>query len=185
VHNKSIFKIGLIVLLSFFLQASLKAQEHEEKETHELLKHHRVSLVLSHTHIPRGLPTDTSFTSLILPSWGFNYEYWFNHKWAIGLHNDMEISAYVVEGKNGEEFARTRPIIISLVSIYKPWRGLEMVAGFGREIEKEHDFWVFRFGLEYEIEFGNQWDISPGLVLDIKENLYDSFTIGLGVGKRF
>ena len=39
-----------------------------------------------------------------------------------------------------------------MVGIYKSWRGLETVAGFGREFEEHHDFWDYRFALEYEFE---------------------------------
>lgn len=97
----------------------------------------------------------------------------------------MEISAYIIEDNNGGQLARTRPIIITIVGIYKPWKGLELVTGFGREFEEHHDFWVYRFGVEYEIEIGNNWDIAPAFVVDIKENLYDSFAIGSSVGKLF
>ncbi len=60
-----------------------------------------------------------------------------------------------------------------MVGIYKSWRGLETVAGFGREFEEHHDFWDYRFALEYEFEIGNHWDLTPALVVNIKENLYN------------
>ena len=38
---------------------------------------------------------------------------------------------------------------------------------------------------EYEFEVGKHWDITPGLIFDAKENIYNSWTLGLGVGKKF
>lgn len=81
------------MLLVIMLPVLVSAQEHQEKSNHNIDKHHRLALMISHTHIPGGIPSDTSITALIVPSWGLNYEYWFNHQWAVGLHNDMEISA--------------------------------------------------------------------------------------------
>jgi len=147
--------------------------------------HSSRTTLLSHTHVPKGFQSSSGGSTVIVPSWGFNYEYWFNHKFAIGLHSDMEIATYIIEKEDGSELERERPIIAALVGIYAPWKGLELIAGFGKEFETHENFWVYRFGVEYEIEIGDHWDIAPGLVFDIKENLYDSWTIGLGVGKRF
>jgi len=175
-----LFNKACLVLL-LLVPTVLYAQEVEESE---IFKHHRVAVMISQTHIPKGFQSGGASGSLIVPSWGLNYEYWINRKWAIGLHNDMEITTYIIEDENGAELERSRPLIIALVGIYNPWKGLEFVLGFGREFEENKKFWVYRFGLEYEIEIGGHWDIAPALVFDIKENLYDSWTIGLAVGRR-
>jgi len=165
---------------------TLQAQNHSsEGIEEEVFKHNRLAVIISQTHVPKAFQSSTGNEGIIVPSWGLNYEYWFNHKFALGLHSDMEISQYIIEDENGQELERTRPLIIALVGIYNPWKGLELVAGFGREFEEHRKFWIYRIGVEYEIEIGNHWDIAPGLVFDIKEDLYDSWTIGLGVGKRF
>jgi hypothetical protein len=174
-----------ICVIFFFGFTHVQAQEDEKHQEYEQFKHHRLALVISHTHVPKAFQSSTGSNTVIVPSWGLNYEYWLNRKFAIGLHSDMEIASYIIEDENGQELERTRPVIVALVGIYNPWRGLELLAGFGREFEEHHKFWVYRLGVEYEIEIGHNWDIAPGLVFDIKENLYDSWTIGLGVGKRF
>ncbi len=40
-------------------------------------------------------------------------------------------------------------------------------------------------GIEYEFELKNHWDLAPSLVFDLKEDVYDSWTLGIAVGKRF
>lgn len=175
--------IWFLLVIAF---GTLQAQDNSsEGEQQEAFKHNRLAIVISQTHVPKGFQSSTGNKAIIVPSWGFNYEYWFNHKFAIGLHSDMEVSTYIIEDENGQEIERNRPIIVALVGIYNPWKGLEVLGGFGREFEESHKFWVYRVGVEYEIEIGDSWDIAPGVVFDIKENLYDSWTIGLGVGKRF
>jgi len=159
-----------------------QSQDHEEDEFN---KHNRISLVIGHTHIPKGVPAVPDGGSIIVASWGLNYEYWFSRKWGLGLHNDMEIATYYIEDDTGGTIERSRPIIVSLVGIYNPWKGLEFLAGFGREFEEHQNFWVYRFGIEYEIEFGHHWDLAPAFIYDVKENLYDSFTLGIVIGKRF
>ena len=161
------------------------AQNHVEHDSKEARKHHRVAIMISHTHIPKGVHSVHTNAGLIVPSWGFNYEYWFNTKWALGMHNAMDITTYIIEDENGEDLVRERPIIVSLVGIYNPWKGLELVMGAGREVEESNKFWVYRIGLEYEIEIGAHWDIAPGLIFDIKEDIYSSWSVGMSVGKRF
>lgn len=97
----------------------------------------------------------------------------------------MEITIYVIEDENGQELERTRPIMISLVGIYKMWKALELVVGIGREFEEHANFWVYRFAIEYEIEFGHHWDFAPAFVYDVKKNLYNSWALGVVIGKRF
>ncbi len=175
---------GLIVIL--FISSPLAAfGQHHEEEGEKNDTHHRLAVVISHTHVPKGAHSVDDSDAVIIPSWGLNYEYWFNSKWAIGLHNDMEIATYIIEDHDGNELERETPVIMSIVGIYNPWHTLQFVAGIGREFEHHERFWVYRFALEYEIEIGHHWDIAPLFVLDLKEGLYNSWTLGLAVGKRF
>lgn len=159
-------------------------QDHETQDTHEHEKHHRISLMISHTHISKGVPSVENSGAVIVPSWGLTYNYRFN-KWAIGVHTDMEIATYLIEDANGDQLERSRPIIITLMGGYNLWKGIELAMGLGREFEKHHNFWVYRFGIEYNVEIGHHWDIAPALIFDIKENLYDSWTLGVVIGRKF
>lgn len=122
--------------------------------------------------------------AVIVPSCGLNYEYWLNHQWAVGIHSDMEIATYIIENHESTEIERERPIIISTVGVFKPVHQIVLIAGIGREIETHENLWVARFGIDYEFELRDGWDLSPSLIYDIKESLYDSWTLGLSVGKR-
>ena len=177
-------RLGLILLIVFSRPTNLLAQEQEETKTVEEFKHHRVSLMISHTHIPKGVPSVANSGAVVVPSWGLTYNYRLG-KWAIGVHADMEIATYLIEDANGDQLERSRPMIITLMGGYNLWKGIELGAGFGREFEEHHNFWVYRFGIEYSFDLNHHWDIAPALIFDIKENLYDSWTLGVVLGKKF
>jgi hypothetical protein len=177
-----IHHLVFFIIIIIFTPFTSNGQEHEPEDA---LKHHRISTVLGHTHVPLGTPAVANGGNLVVASWGLNYEYWFSKKWGLGLHNDVEIASYVIEDDSGSTIERSRPVIVSLVGIYNPWEGLEFITGFGRELETHHSFWVYRVGVEYEIEFGHHWDLAPAFIVDIKENLYNSFTLAIVIGKRF
>jgi hypothetical protein len=176
--------LALPVIFILILPILASGQESNDEESHESFKHHRISLMISHTHIPKGVPSVENSGSVIVPSWGLTYNYRIN-KWAIGLHADMEIATYLIEDADGDQLERSQPIIVSLMGGYNIWQGIELALGFGREFEENHNFWVYRFGVEYNIEIGHHWDIAPALMFDVKENLYDSWTLGVVVGKKF
>jgi hypothetical protein len=172
-------------VLSVFLLSSIyfiQAQEHHPELAESELTHHKVIIMIGHTRVPRGIG---GTTPLIIPSWGFNYQYWFSHQWGLGLHNDMEIATYIIKDEEGIEIERERPLIVSLVGHYKPIQLLGFFTGMGREFEKSESFWVYRLGMSLEFEMSNNWELAPELVWDAKEAVYDSWAIGLSVGKRF
>jgi len=178
-----LLSILLVYLNLAFLQGIATAQEHQSAHDQHGFMHHRVALMIAHTHVP-GARTGSQGSAVIVPSWGLNYEYWLNHQWAVGIHSDMEIATYIIESHESTEIERERPIIISTVGLFKPVHQIVLIAGVGQEIEKHENLWVFRFGIDYEFELNDGWDLSPSLIYDIKESLYDSWTLGLSVGKR-
>jgi hypothetical protein len=178
----------LLLVLQFFVVPSLHGQEDEDVPAHDhgtKGSHHSISLMIGHTHIPKGVNGINRDEALIIPSWGLNYDFHLNEKWAIGWHNDMEISTYVIEEADGDVYERERPIITAIVGIFKPGKKVGLLAGFGREFEKHRNFWVFRAGVEVEIEINESWELIPSFIYDQKEAVYYSWAIGLAVARRF
>ena len=163
---------------------SIYAQESDKSEYKEF-KHQRISLVIGHTHVPKGSPDAGTSGAVIVPSWGFDYEYWFNDKWGLGLHNDLELLTYVVDNNELGELKRERPVIVSMVGLFNPIYNLVVYIGPGIELEKHESFFVYRVGLEYEFEINESWELSPGVFYDNKEGLFDTWSIGLSVAKKF
>jgi len=186
--NLSLIKPRVIFLavLQVLIVSTLHGQDHEEVTPHENEhSRHSISIMIGHTHIPKGFDGANNNEKLIVPSWGLNYVFHINEKWAIGWLNDMEIATYVVQESNGDQIIRERPIITSFVGIFRPGKNIGLFAGVGREFEKHQNFWILRAGIEFEIEINESWAMVPSLTYDLKEEIYDSWAIGLAVARRF
>lgn len=97
----------------------------------------------------------------------------------------MEIANFII-GQDHEAFLEKEyPLVLTLDTLYKPWKGLVIWAGPGMEIDASENSLLFRVGLEYEFELNHYWDIFPTLFYDAREDAYHTWSIGFGVGKRF
>lgn len=173
----------LLLFLSVLTCINSYAQESKEEENK---LHHRVSLIISHAHIPAANEVNGSKHIFIAASLGVNYELWFNSHWAIGLHNDITMQSFNIERKSDNEIiAREFPVLSALVAVYKPAKHWSFYAGPGREFEKNESFNVIKTGVEYGIELPKTWEIGFSADYDIKINGYDAWLIGIGVSKNF
>ena len=182
----------------------LYGQHHEEKinkasagsEHHESHKKHLISASVNHTVIFSGVKNGSN-KNITLPSFGLNYTYCFNHKWAVGLHNDIILEDFVVKGGNSEiarsvtdentttVIERGTPISAAVVAIYKPVPYLGLIAGVGREFSSHEDFTVIRFGIESPVHLPHNWELFGVLTYDINISAYESMNYGIGIGKLF
>ncbi len=150
---------------------------------HEDFKPFRVALLLGHTLIPEEHAGENFF----IPSWGLDIEYWFNSYIGAGLHNDIELETYVVLGTGGEseDLERVSPLVATVDLLIRPWKGLVLQVGPGIEFEKGENFGLMRFGVEYEVEIGDHWDLCPTIFYDTRFSQYNTWSLALGVAKRF
>lgn len=176
----------MLVALFFLFTISAFAQNSPEyfkfEEDHKE-KPRRASAVLYHTYI--GTTTAEGTKMLVVPSLGLDVEYWFSKKWGIGSHNDIELISFEVHREKDRYLKRETPVLLTLDALWKPWKGLVFLAGPGIELETEKDLFVLRAGLEYEIEIGSHWDLAPTIFYDNRSGAYDTFSVGIGIGKRF
>ncbi len=177
----------------------LESQHEVQEEHHEgHHKKHAISLVISHTHIKSGVKNETGDNWMALPSFGINYNYSFNEKWAIGLHNDIIIEEFIVEDKNheGEIHAKSeeveipgidrgRPIASAVMLTYKPHEHIALLAGGGMEFSKHENFALIRFGVEFPFHIPNDWEVLGVMSYDINIDAYNGFTFGFGIAKLF
>jgi hypothetical protein len=185
--NKVFIKsISVVVLLN--LPYVSKAQE-EAKESH-----HQVGLVMGHTAIFEGEDENGDKKSLLLPSFGIDYTYFFKTEenkptWGIGLHTDIITETFKVtknlDGGNTEEvIERTMPIAPAILGIYKTSRHWAFLLGFGVEFAKEENLTFTRAGIEYGAEISDGWEVFGTFNYDFKWNVYDSWTLGIGIAKN-
>jgi hypothetical protein len=188
--KSSILLIAVILCCS--VSSHLWAQEKKEPTEssapdHEEFKpHSAISLVISHANVFNGTDENGKKQVLDMAAWGFDYNYHFSPKWAIGLHTDIILESFKVEGKeDGEVIERSRPIAPALVGIYKPNHHWSLMAGAGVEFAKEENFFLTRLGIEYGVEIRNRWEVFGSFAYDIKWKGYDTWVLGLGISKAF
>ena len=138
--------------------------------------------MIGHTMLPIG---HSSSEQLFVPSWGFDLEYWFGHTWGMGIHSDIEIEQFVVETNKMEQIKRKYPKVVTLETLFRPWGHFVLQGGPGIEFEPERNLPLFRVGVEYEWTVGHDWDVFPTFFYDYRFDVYNTWTIGLGVGKHF
>lgn len=173
---------------------------HETKE----LKHHVIGFSIGHTQIYSGVKNGEN-QNLILPSSTLSYSYFFNHKWGIGLHNELIVEDFIVQGSDSDEngglldsntfststtneqavIERGRPIAVALIGIYRVHEHISLMAGGGREFSEHEDFWLVKFGVDFPWHFGNNWEVFGAISFDINIDAYNSLSYGIGVAKMF
>lgn len=177
----------ILLLLSLICSAGFSIAQHplspKLENTHKETPHFRVALMIGHTLITDQHAKENFF----IPSWGLDLEYWVNQKWGIGLHNDLELETFVIIDKESADngLERVLPLVVSIDALYKSWKGLVLQLGPGIEFERTKNYFLLRAGIEYEFELLNHWDIAPSIFYDSRYGTYDTWSIALGVGKRF
>lgn len=172
-------KKNTLIIICFLTSFIAISQENE----HEEFKHFRISPVISHTFIP--VDTSEGDKTVIVPTIGLDLEYWFNEKWGIGFHNDLELETFEIEKEHEIFIEKEMPLVLTLDALYKFKENWVLVVGAGTELEKNENLFVMRVGLEYEVEFGKHWDVSPTVIYDLRSNNSSTWGIGIGIGKRF
>jgi hypothetical protein len=173
-------KIITTLLLALLVTAPLKAQEHASNLAPEDNGSGiRIAGVIGHT-----LVNTPGMDNIFIPSWGLDVEYWFNHSWGIGMHNDVEIETFIVTNANGENVERVNPLVLTVDALYHFNNGFVITLGPGMEIEKGESFYLVRAGIEYEQDINKSFYLLPNLFLDQRLDGYNTWNIGLGVGLK-
>lgn len=147
---------------------------------------HSLGLNIGHEHLFHGVDVNGESKTLILPYWGLDYNFQFARRFAVGIHVDYVNESFEVE-KNLEEgspvVSRSRPLASALMGFYKPTEHWSFGLGAGGEFSKEENFFLNRLAVEYGVEIRKGWEVFGVLQYDIRWKAYDTWTIGLGIGK--
>lgn len=172
------------LIIPFLMCTFLASAQEAKEEGGELHKAHRLAIVMGQTHIPAGVSESLQNKELFVPSVGFDYQYWIGERFGIGLVNDLEMASYILSENGIESVEREFPFASSAVVLYKPWKELSVLAGPGMEWENNENFFLMKFGLEYEFEMQNAWDITPAFAYDLKDGKFGAWSLGISIGKR-
>ena len=185
-------KIYLISSILIIHGLGLVAQNHEDgtDADHDAnAEHgssgHKITLVMAYSFINNSFSEQTNGI-LIVPTIGFNYDYFFNARWGLGLHTDLLLQQYKVEKHGGhEEILRENPVGLAGMLLFKPNHRWTLMAGYGVEVEKHENFQMIRVGVEYGIELPKHWELGFSLEFDYKIKTYSSLMFGVGFSKMF
>jgi len=179
--------IVLFLMLSLNASGQIEHNDHAEKpgghENHSI-QHHKLVLFTGYALIPGAVDLEGNETEKIIPLLGVDYEYRFNHKWAILFLNDLELATYSVELDHQAILERNYAFVTALTASYEILDGWAVFAGPGYEIEKNNNFSLFKLGTEIFKTFDHGWNAGIAVVYDFKE-VNSSLNFGLAVGKRF
>ena len=110
-------------LILFFVgnSTSLLAQvENRSKEEHNNNSSHSITLVIANMLVPNSFADNTN-DIIVVPTFGFNYDYRFKSNWGLGIHTDIILQEYTIEKHgNNEVVVRENPVSISGILFYKP-----------------------------------------------------------------
>lgn len=172
-------KTSLIMIVLCSL-TTLSVGQHEHNQEHSG-NMHKLTIVMAHSHIPTALDDNKN---VIVPSWGFNYDYLFHHKWGIGLHSELILQQFKVEREHSsKELTRENPISVCGVITFKPHHKWTILGGGGVELEAKENIAVAKLGVEYGIELIKDWELGLSLEYDHKIDAYGSWLFGVGFSK--
>lgn len=172
-----------ITLSLFFIVtvSQIQAQDHPLYHSSEHGKGFRIAGLIGHTLIK----SKGADSQIFIPSWGLDIEYWLSYTWGLGMHNDIEIETFIVKSSDHKEIERVNPLVLTFDALYRFPNGIVLSGGPGVEIESGESFYLCRFGIEYEKEIGNGYDISPTIFYDQRLDGFSTYTVALGIGKQF
>lgn len=175
-------KLYLILCLHLAI-STLGAQEGEDT-----FRHHRLSLIMTNNHVPKGTGVDGALKWLVLGGWGLDYDYHFNERWAVSFQSDIILGDFVVRefaASNEVLVERAYPLAMVLAGLYSLTDHFTLIAGGGLELAPEENLGVLRIGLDHEWEFTDLWGVSLNLIYDLKLEVYDTWSFGVGINRRF
>lgn len=173
----------VLLIVSLIIVSTGAVSQHDSDEHEKHIQHHRLVLFTGYGLIPGAIDEEGNRKVKVIPVLGLDYEYWFSHKIALALQNDIELAAYVVERDHQDYLNRDFAFVSSLVFIYEPLKDWAVFAGPGYEFEQHENFAVLKVGTEIAKSFQDGWGVGLTLAYDIKE-VNSSASFGVSVGKR-
>ncbi|WP_442588256.1 hypothetical protein ACSBL2_19640 [Pedobacter sp. AW31-3R] len=182
-NPKSAF-LALLLLQFAFFTIPLSAQEHTPHKPAAAA--HKFTLAMGHAHIHEGIENDEK-KWLMMAAWSLNYDYMFNSKWSLGLHNDVIFEDFSVEEHLADQdetiLEREKPLATKLVGSFKTGKHVSIMLGIGDEITKSENLFLSTAGIEYGWHIGDSWEIGAELCYDLKWKSYDTWILGFGISK--
>lgn len=178
---KKVLLFSLILLL--VLVKGISQHDPNHHDDHTSIQPHRISLFTGYALITEAVSESAEKEAKIIPALGFDYDYWFSHKFAVGIKTLLELNSYVVEQSHEETLEREFAFVIATIAIWEPVTGWALFAGPGVELEKHHNFFLIKVGTDVAKTFEQGWSVGITVDYDFKE-VNSSLSFGITVSKR-
>ena len=168
----------LFFIFSSFISFSFSQEESEE----EPKNYGSITYALS--YVPKGSShSSPDKEGHFLPGFGFDYMRKVTKRLEVGLMFDVELSEYLIS--SNDNLPRENALILCLVGNYELMKNWGLFFGGGVESDKHKTFGIVRVGTEYNFPIlPNNWSLPVGVFYDFNSG-YDTWSLSIGLGKRF
>ena len=158
--------------------------EHFEVNHEPDFSRHQITFVVGYSWVPNSIETAGGSETIVIPTLGAEYNYWFTHKLSLKVINELELSRYFVEQSEGNLLEREFKYIIAATAFYEPLKHIGVFAGPGYEYEVHKSFPVVKAGFEIFKNIEHIWAFGLSFSTTINEE-YITYSSGLFVAKKF
>lgn len=141
----------------------------------------RGAIMMANSHVPNATEGGKKVT--IVPTWGFDIDYFFHRHWSVAFQVDIKLQSFEVEDDN-VELTRTNPIAVAGVVHYHALRRWSFFVGPGYEFESHKNLFMVKAGTEYSFEITENFEIALNLSYENKQEIYDTWTFGIAFNKK-
>jgi len=167
------FTLSFIVLLHTGIICAQEVAEFKPKV--------RGAIMMANSHIPKA--TEGGKSVHVIPTWGFDVDYYFHPRWSVALQGDVKLQSFEVE-ENNVELERSYPVAMVAALHYHALRHWSFYAGPGYEFESHENLFLLRVGTEYSFEITENFEIALNLIYENKDEVYDAMTFGIAFNKK-
>jgi hypothetical protein len=174
---KNNFKQLIIILCACVPFAILAQEEKDEPFAPKI----RGAIMMGNSHIPKA--TEGGVKVTIIPTWGFDVDYFFHPRWSVALQGDLKLQSFEVE--DGDALlSRSFPLAFTTVLHYHALHHWSFFTGPGYEFEKHKNLFLVKVGTEYSFEITENFEIALNLIYENRQEVYDGWTFGIAFNKK-
>lgn len=165
----------------FLFIGPLMAQEHnlEQAESGHTPRW-RGAIMMGNSHVPRAFDGEKNI--LVIPTWGFDVDYYFHPRWSVAFQSDIKLQSFEVKDE-GTLLERSFPFSTVLAAHYHFKRHWSVFTGPGYEFEKSENLFLWRVGTEYSFEITEKFEIALNFIFEDKQGVYDTWMFGVAFNK--
>lgn len=153
----------------------------QENEHGQHLPKIRGAIMMANTHAPLASVEGKKVT--IIPTWGFDIDYFFSKNWSIALQGDVKLQSFEIEHEQ-TVLKRNYPFSLAGVLHFHALRHWSFYAGPGYEFESHENLFLVKVGTEYSFEISEDFEIALNLIYENKIDNYDAWTFGIAFNKK-